>query len=197
VLLHRARGGDDDDKIDPAIAARLEQQRYVENGEAMSGAARARQEGALLGADHWVKDRLQPGQRRAVAKDRVAQQRPVEHAVADGAGKGARDRTQGAAASRLEPVDGRVGIEDRNARAPEKGGGGRLPHADPAGQADDPHPAPRSARTKRRNAASTTGSTPNQAAKPGRAWCSSIPSPSTTRSPRARAAASSPVSSGV
>ena len=90
----------------------------------MSGAARARQEGALLGADHRVKDRLQPGQRRAVAKDRVAQQRPVEHAVADGAGKGARDRTQGAAASRLEPVDGRVGIEDRNARAAEKGGGG-------------------------------------------------------------------------
>jgi len=124
VLLHRARRGDDDDEVDPAVAARLEQQRYVENGEAPAGAARARQEGALLGADHRVEDRLQPGQRRAVAEDRVAQQRQVEDAIADRAGKGARDRAQGAAASRLKPVDGRVGIEDRDARATEQGGRG-------------------------------------------------------------------------
>ena len=124
MLLHRARRGDDDDKVDPAVAARLKQQRYVEHGEALAGAAGARQEGALLGADHRVEDRLQPGQRRTVAKDRVAQQRPVEDAIADRAGKGARDRAQGTAAARLEPVDGRVGIEDRDARATEKGGRG-------------------------------------------------------------------------
>ena len=124
MLLHRARRGDDDDEVNPAIAASLEQQRYVENGEGPAGATRTRQEGALLGADHRVKDRLQPGQRRTVAEDRVAQQRPVEDAVSDRAGKGARDRAQSAAALCLEPVDGRVGIEDRDARATKQGGGG-------------------------------------------------------------------------
>ena len=57
--------------------------------------------------------------------------------------------------------------------------------------------AGRSSPTKRRSASSTSGSTPNQAAKPGRAWCRSMPSPPTATSPRVRAAASRLVSRGT
>ena len=57
--------------------------------------------------------------------------------------------------------------------------------------------AGRSSPTKRRSASSTSGSTPNQAAKPGRAWCRSMPSPPTAMRPRARAAARSGVSRGT
>jgi len=44
---------------------------------------------------------------------------------------------------------------------------------------------------------SPLGVAPNQRAKPGTAWCSSIPRPSTARKPRPRAAARSGVSSGT
>ena len=43
----------------------------------------------------------------------------------------------------------------------------------------------------------TSGRTPNQRSNPGTAWCSSMPSPSTVRSPRARARARNGVSSGT
>lgn len=53
------------------------------------------------------------------------------------------------------------------------------------------------ASTRRRNSGVTSGMTPNQCAKAGRAWFSNMPRPSTTTLPRARAAASSGVSSGT
>ncbi len=54
-----------------------------------------------------------------------------------------------------------------------------------------------SARTACLSAMSTTGSTPNHAAKPGRAWCNNMPSPSTTGLPRAAASDNRSVISGV
>src|SRR6185369_14357359 len=83
-------------------------------------------------------------------------------------------------------VDRGVGVVHWNAHAPQHGGGGRFAHADRARQTDDAHyllPI-RSPATWRRNAASTCGSTPNQAAKPWRAWCNSMPNPSTVGLPR-------------
>ena len=47
----------------------------------------------------------------------------------------------------------------------------------------------RSATTRARSSASTVGRTPNQRSKPGTAWCSSMPRPSTIVSPLPRAAA--------
>src|SRR6185312_3386329 len=99
-----------------------------------------------------------------------AQGSAVERVVLDGAGKGGFDRGQGAPAARLQPVHRGVGVEDRDAGAPERIGGGGLAHADPAGKADHLHAGSGSAATKWRNASSTTGSTPNQARNPGTAW---------------------------
>ena len=61
---------------------------------------------------------------------------------------------------------------------------GRLAHADRAGETDDEHhEAPRCAATWARSSGVTSGRTPNQRSKPGTAWCSSMPSPSTVRFP--------------
>ena len=54
-------------------------------------------------------------------------------------------------------------------------------------------PARRSASTSARSSAVTSGVLPNQRAKPGAAWCSSMPSPSTATQPRRRAASTSGV----
>ena len=56
-----------------------------------------------------------------------------------------------------------------DAETTEHGGGGALAHADRAGEAEDDHRPPKLSTTRRRSAGVTSGSTPNQAAKPGRA----------------------------
>ena len=65
-----------------------------------------------------------------------------------------------------------------------------LPMRDRAGEAEHEHLSGRRGQDRARSSSSTSGSTPNQARKPGRAWCSSMPRPSTTGWPRARATAS-------
>lgn len=119
VLLHRAGRGDGDHQIDATITTGLEKQRDVEDREAPSSTARTRQKGTLLSTDHRMENCFQPGQRRAIAEDRVAQQRTVEDTVANRAREGLRNRTQGAAAGCLQPMDGRVRVKHRDARAPE------------------------------------------------------------------------------
>ena len=62
----------------------------------------------------------------------------------------------------------------------------RLPHADRPGEADDQHHGPlKLAAISARSSGVTAGRTPNQRSNPGTAWCSSMPSPSTVRLPRA------------
>src|SRR3546814_3270183 len=80
----------------------------------------------------------------------------------------------------------------------QHGSGCRLAHPDGAGEADDDHARPQpAASTKARRSSVTCGSGPNQAAKQGRAWCSSMPRPSMTTQPRARACDSRSVCSGL
>ena len=55
----------------------------------------------------------------------------------------------------------------------------------------------RSALGRTRVASSTSGRWPNQRSKPGAAWCSNIPSPSTMRQPRCWASVRKGVISGV
>ena len=197
--LQEGGRGDHDHRVALPGHSDLEQQGYVEHDEPLAARRRAPQEGALDPAHARVDDRLQPAQRVAVGEDALAQDRAVDRAVPDRAGKRGLHRRDRAAAPRQQPVHGHVRIVDRHAEVAEHRGRRRLTHADRSGQPDDHHAGQpgRSAATWARSASSTTGSTPYQPAKPGRAWWSSISRPSTARRPRARADASSPVSSGV
>src|SRR5262249_60694252 len=105
----------------------------------------------------------------------------------------------GGAFAAVEAVHRRVGVMDRHAGFGEQAGGDRLAHADRTGEAEDEHHtlALMSASIIARSSGVTRGVTPNQRANAGTAWCSSMPSPSTVRWPRSRAARSSAVSSAT
>ena len=127
----------------------------------------------------------------------LAERRTIDDPVRDGAGKCFRDERGGGAA--IERVHDRIGVVDGNAERPEHRRGRRLAHADRAGEAEhEGHRLPSiSAAIRARSAGVTVGVTPNQRAKPGTAWCSSMPRPSTARCPCARACLRSGVSSGT
>src|ERR1051326_4331772 len=64
----------------------------------------------------------------------------IDRAIPDGAGERSLDTPDGTAALRLDLVHGGVGVEDGDARALERGGGGGLPHSDPAREPNDFQP---------------------------------------------------------
>ena len=177
----------------------LEQQRDVEHHQPLAPRGGAAQVSALNLPHPGVDDGLQPAQRGGVAEHAFAQHRPVDRTVPDRPGKGGCHVGDCRPALRQQAMHGGIGIVDRHAEFAEHIRRRRLPHADGTGEPDDHHvrQSRRSAATCLRSASSTAGSAPYQPAKPGRAWWSSISSPSTARNPRARAEASSPVSSGV
>ncbi len=120
----------------------------------------------------------------------------IDLAVCGRAGKCRLDRGNGG--SLVEPVYLRIRIADGNAECAQPAGHRGLAHADGAGEADDEHQRPSmSATIRARSSGVTSGVTPNHLAKPGTAWCSSMPRPSMAESPRSRAAATSGVTSGT
>ena len=143
-----------------------------------------------------MEDGLQPGQRLRIVEDAGAERAAVDMALTDGAGKGGLDFRHRLAARPEQPMHRGIPLMHGDAHAAQQAGGGGLAHTDRAGEADHFHGA-NPATTARRRSSVTSGSTPNQAAKPGTAWCSSMPSPSTGARPRPRAAASRVVSSGA
>ena len=179
------------------IAAGFEQQRHIEHHHTPTRRPRPRYEPCLCRPHQRMHDRLktQPGAR--IGQHHRAQRRPIQHTVRHNAGKFPRNRRQRRAATRLHPVHRRIRIEHRHTRPPEDPGNKRLAHANPAGQPYKFHVRAISAATSDTISSSTTGVTPNHAAKPGTAWCSSMPSPATQRSPRASAASSNAVRAGA
>ena len=147
-------------------------------------AAKAARSAATSG---WTRASM-PGEEARVGRDRVAQPVAVD-ARRRRPPSGARSASAAApaAAGGVEPVHRGVGVPDRHAGLGEEPGGRRLAHADRAGEAEAVGPlmAPAPRRAARRR---PPGRRPNQRSKPGTAWCSSIPSPSTATRPRARAA---------
>ena len=119
-------------------------------------------------------DALQPPERVRVREHEVPERAPVDRAAADRARKGRIDGRHGRPAGGHHAVHGGIGVEHGAPRLAQHGGGGALAHADGAGEADhagNGAPAPHNtASTLSRSASSTSGSVPNQAAKPGRAW---------------------------
>ena len=196
----KARRADHRDRIDQALAAGLEQQRDVEHHERPARRRGSARESAARRAHQRMEDRLQARQRRRVAEHPPAERLPVDRAVA----RRSRGTPRRPAATAAPPGPSRrcTAASASNTGTPSARNiwrRGRLAHRDRAGEAEHDHrdQPPVAARTTARSSSSTAGSIPNQARKPGRAWCSSMPRPSTTGLPCARATASSGVISGV
>lgn len=203
LTLQRARRRHRDDEVAIAVSAGLEQERNVEDDERSAGGSGAGEEPGALATDEWMNDPLENRKERAILQDRAAQTGTVDAAPHERAGNERRDRRDGIAARSLEPVDRGVGVEDRDLGAAEQSRDRGFTHGDAAGEPDHAQGARvgqvagMSIAIRALTSASMSGSTPNQAVKPGLAWWSSMPSPSTVRSPRAAASASRRVCSGT
>ncbi len=114
-------------------------------------------------------DRLQPQQRLVVGEDLFTQSVARDRAAPDHAGEGRLDRRNGLAAGAEQAVDDGVGIPDPHPQPAEQFGGNGFSHGDRSGQAEDDHRAASACSRCARRAGVTSGSTPNQARKPGRA----------------------------
>ena len=194
--LHLFRRAHHHGDIDAGSGIGLEQERDLEHGELGALPLLLAQEIELGLHHHRMHDGFELFQLLGRAGHLLREQRPVDLALAHGRWKRGFDRRHRLAL--IEPVHLGVGVAHRHAALAEVLGRGGLAHADRAGETDDQHhDASRCATTWARSSGVTSGLTPNQRSKPGTAWCSSMPRPSTMRLPRALAAASSVVSSGL
>ena len=146
-----------------------------------------------------MQDAFEPAQRLGLPKNPGAQRSSVDAAgLVPRPGEGLFHKADRSTSGRQQTMHLGVGVEQRQAHAPEHCRRGALAHPDRAGQAEDDHRSVlRVVRTAERSSRVTRTGAPNQASNPGRPWCNSMPRPSTTRLPRRRAAASSGVSSGT
>lgn len=197
--LQPERRGYDKDTVDPIGAPRLEQQGDVEHDQPFATGAGAGDKPALGGADHRMENGFEPAPSLAVRKNPRTKPAPIDPAaLVTDAGKCGVDGDDRSSPGSHQPVDFGIGIEQRHAQAAQRRRGIAFAHADRPGEAEDDHRTPASVvRTAARSSRVTRTGLPNQASKPGLPWCSSMPSPSTVRSPRRLAAARSPVSSGT
>jgi len=142
-----------------------------------------------LGRDRGMDDRLEPGERLAVAEHTRTQLFAQNSVGPDRSGEGRLDRRDQRAVRALEPAHGGIGIEHRHAGRRKHRRDGRFAHADRARQAQDERaahtgrPVSRSATSMARNSASSWrgGATPKKRSKASAACPISIACPSMTR----------------
>ena len=142
--LHLGRRRDDHHRIDAFLAAGLEQQRNVEHDGARAFRVSAREEPLRHRAHQRMHDRFEPLDRVRIADELFGELSAVDPAVGRHAGKRRLDRPDRLAL--IEPVHHRVGIVHRHAGLAKEVRGGRLAHADRAGEAEDEHFMCRSSR---------------------------------------------------
>ena len=117
-----------------------------------------------------MEDPLEPAQRRLVAEDKLPKTPAVDPAffVAH-PGECRLDRPDRRAAWPEQPMDRRIGVEERHPEPPQRPGRGAFPHPDRAGEAEDDHRGATSVvRTAARSSRVTRTGVPNQASNPGR-----------------------------
>ena len=112
--LNIRRGGDYHDGVDQGFAARLEQQRNIEDGDRRARLERLIEEFAPDLRHQRVDDGFEPGQGFRPAGDEGAEAVPLHGPSLDDAGDGGPDRLHRCAARRIDPVHGRVGVVDGN-----------------------------------------------------------------------------------
>jgi len=141
--LDLGRGGDDDDLVEPAIRAGLEQKRDVAEHQGVAFGPGIGQEAVAIRGDQRMNRGLDAAEQIRVGQDGGAQSAAIDAVVGDRVGGEGGDGRGAGAAGRVEPVDGGVRIPNRHAERGEHGRRGRLAHADRAGEAEHDHrPAP-------------------------------------------------------
>ncbi len=169
--LQRWRRAHHQNRIAAPLAAGFDQQRDVENDETDAARRHAPEKGALGCTHQWMQDGLQPRQRGAVAENASGKRCAIDAGSAfRHAREGPVDGRDAGAARGERLVNRGIGVEHRYTELPEHGSSGTLAHADRAGKAEDEHrrlQPPSVADTAARKAGVTSGSRPNQAAKPG------------------------------
>jgi hypothetical protein len=154
LRLKKTRAGDNDNNVTPTCAAGFEQKRDIENDRGNSAAALAPQKILFGSTDQGMNNRLQPLQRRTIAKHHPTQTDAIDAAINDRAGKSGVDRRNRFSALGKQSVDRRIGIVDRQTKPGQHPRRRAFPSTDRAGQADDLHG---SDKTKVRNASVTSG----------------------------------------
>lgn len=119
--------------IADAIAAALEEQRHVEDGEPPTSPPGTGQKTALIGINQRMDDALQPIESRRVAEYPRRQRLTIDGTAPDDSGKSRSDGRDGCTAVGEQGMDHPVGFPHRYAQAAEHPGGGRLAHGDGAG----------------------------------------------------------------
>jgi len=194
--LFPRRRGNHHHGIDGAPTPLFEQQRYVEDHQA-ARTMPAKEQSARLD-ERGMDDPFESVQRRLVTQHRFGQHSPVDPVRAGRARKGRLDRGDQTSSAPLEPMNLRVGVINGNAQTREHCRNGRFAHADGAGQSDDDHRAAQASSCRRKSSSAPRGAgTPKKCSKATAACPTSMRSPSTVLSPRARASASRGVSSGA
>jgi hypothetical protein len=192
--LEKCGRGHNEDGIAPPFAAAFEEKRNVEDDDRRTTQPLPTQEALRLLANQRMDDLLEASERIAITEDTLTEKASVDRPFGDGAGEGSIDRAHRAAAVGEQTMHRGIGIVHGDAEAAKHLGGGALPHADRAGEAENLQSV---ASIVRRSSGVTSGSTPNQAENPGRPWWRSMPRPSIATLPRRLAAARRDVSSGT
>lgn len=194
AALHMRGRGHDDRGIHQRMAAAFEQQRNIERRDRGAVFPRRRQKSLLRLPHHGVDDRFETSAGFGIAEYGGAELCAIQPAGAGRSRKGRLDRRQRLPARALQPVHLGIGIEDGHPRAPQHRRDRRLAHADRAGQTKHDHCASSAFSS---SSQSSGGAAPKNSENAIAAWPISISSPSTVARPRASAARSSAVSSGL
>ena len=125
-------------------------------------------EDLLFGTHQWVNDFAEAAELLLIVKYGGGKPFAVDDTVDDGSRKGSFNQRRGL--PRIKPVNGFVGIMQRNTLVDEHFCRCRLTHSDRARKAEYDHRrVPRSATICALSPAVTCGRTPNQRSKPGTA----------------------------
>ncbi len=171
MRLEEGGRADHGDRVHELVAAGFIEKRDVHDCERAAGRRLLGQEGSLGRADQGVHDPLQAAKSVGIVEDGLAESFAVNAVLRVAAvGKGRQNRGDRSAPLGEQFVDGGISIKHRNAERMEGAACRGFAHGDRAGEAEDEGHVgpPQPPSTEARSSAVTSGSTPNQAAKPGR-----------------------------
>ena len=135
--LHVRRRRHHHHRVDPRIAAGLEQERNVEHRDRLAARLRLRQKFPLRLVHQRMHDRLQPPERIRIAQHARAELHAVDLAARHRAGKRRLDQRHRLAF--VQTMHHRIGVMHRHARFGEEARGGGFAHSERAGQAEHEH----------------------------------------------------------
>ena len=150
------------------VAAGFEQKRDVEHNHALAPDPGRRNEAALGITNHGMQDLLEPAQLLRTPEHLGAQHPAIDPtAWCFRRREGGGDRRDGPAARPEQPMNRRIGIEDRHTEPPQHRRGGAFAHPDRARQAEDDHRGASVVTTAARKSRVARTAVLNHASNPG------------------------------